>query len=189
MKPIQPFVFDPEPSAINALYAKWLPLYVAQATADDEAAEPFQAQLIELEKAMDAVPFTSMQEYHLQQAVQTCLGSMANLDGIQAAEARRIAMAEGDEREELLALIKEHRATLDASEAITPEDFEEAGGGEIGQKEVALLMQVASFPAVSAETILLKGRYLAALHANHSLGFEFAEAFVESFAALGRAKA
>ncbi|MNL77756.1 hypothetical protein D3C87_2039950 [compost metagenome] len=50
-------------------------------------------------------------------------------------------------------------------------------------------MQVASFPAVSAEAILLKGRYLAALHANHALGFEFAEAFVESFAALGRSSA
>jgi hypothetical protein len=93
------------------------------------------------------------------------------------------------ELETLLALIREHRATLDASEAITAEEFEEAGGGEIGQKEVALLMQVASFPALSAEAILLKGRYLAALHANHALGFEFAEAFVESFAALGRTSA
>ncbi|CDN91362.1 hypothetical protein [Agrobacterium tumefaciens] len=189
MKPLQPFVFDPEPSAINTLYAKWLPLYVAQATLDDQAAEPFQAQLIDLETAIDALPFTSMEEYHLQQAVQTCLGSMANLDGVQAAEARRIATAEGEEREKLLALISEHRATLDASEALTVEEFEQAGGDEIGQKEVALLMQVASFPAVSAEAILLKGRYLVALHANHALGFEFAEAFVESFAALGRASA
>lgn len=188
-KSLQPFSFDPNTPTIAALYAKWLPLYVAQATLDDASAEPFQAQLIELETAIDALPFISMQEYHLQQAVQTCLGSMANLDAAQVAEARRIAMAEGEERETLLALIKEHRATLDASEALTVEEFERAGGNEIGQNEVALLMQVASFPAVSAEAILLKGRYLASLHANHSLGFEFAEAFVESFAAFGRAKA
>ncbi|WP_320194994.1 hypothetical protein RMR10_012075 [Agrobacterium rosae] len=196
IKPIQPYSFDPSAPALTAIFSEWAVTYIGQAKMDDDNAEPFQEPLAKLETAASALPFASMQDFFHQQTIQSCLGSMcSDLDADQRDAVYALAIAESDERKTLLAMIYEHQTKLKATEALDAEDdgdmseVWENARAELGQRENSLLMTIASYPAISIDNIVLKGRYLAALHANHALGYEFAEAFVESFAELGRASA
>ncbi len=194
IKPIQPYSFDPATPALTAIFSEWAVTYVGQAKMGDDDAEPFQEPLVKLETAASALPFASMQDFFHQQTIQACLGSMcSDLDADQRDAVYALAIAEADERKTLLAMIDEHQTKLKATEALDAEDdgdMSEAWENartELGNAENAFLMKIATYPTRSIDTIVLKGRYLAALQANHALGFEFAEAFVESFAEMGKA--
>lgn len=185
---MKPFTFDPQPSVIADLFAKWIPLYVAQRPMDDDEAEPYQDPLCKLETAVADQSITSLQDFFLHHTTQTCLGSMAadySVETINAVCA--IALAEAQEREALLALINEHIdnetrfcATLDEHDDDSPE-FAAKGGDDLSTRGIELIHAIAMHPATSFEAILLKGRYLAARRARGDLSYEVAFAFVESF--------
>lgn len=91
------------------------------------------------------------------------------------------------ELESLLALIKEHIATetefaalLQLHDDDTPE-FAANGGDALSTKGEEGYWEIAGHPATALNTILLKGRYLAARHAAGELSFTHAVAFVASF--------
>ncbi len=183
--------FNPDLPPILGLYARWLPLYIGQSKMDDDEAEPFQAPLCELEKAIADQPITTMQEFYLQQTAQTCVGTMcSNFDNQQRDALFAVAMAEHAERESLLALIDQHQKVFNATQTF-PEDTgratdDDPGFAALSNQEYDLLWEVIKHPTASISNIIVKGRYLAALRAVGGLGYENAEAFVDTFASIGR---
>lgn len=185
---MKPFTFDPHPSLSSALFAAWVPMYVAQATMDDEEAEPLQDALCKLETAIHDQPMTTLQDFFVNHTTLTCFGSMAadysqeQRDAIHAA-----AMAAMKECDEVLALIAQHIenegkfcALLDEYDDDTPE-YAAIGGEELSDRGLKLIKAIASYPAASFDAIMLKGRYLAARRAHGGLAYEDAFLFVESF--------
>ena len=179
--------------SIMSLYAKWAALYIAQAKMDDDEAKPFQDPLSDLEKAIASKPISTMQDFYIQQTVETCFGSMpADYSVDRLNHVHWIAKAELVELESLLALIDLHRENYTAWNAISNladsmhPDFDPYRKGEVqalNDRDAELMERIILHPANSLEVIKAKGDYLASHQALGALGYEEAQAFVDTFAA------
>ena len=186
---MKPLTFNPQPNLLAGLFAKWAPLYVKQRPMGDEEAEPFQAELCDIEKQIGHQPIKSMQDFYRHHTTMTCLGSMAGDYTVETTNAvAAIAVAEADELQSLQDAIAEHIRVYDELNALLAVHdgdepvFESKGGKALADRDNELLNAIARHPARSYEAIVLKGRYFAARQARGDLGFYHAEAFIASFA-------
>ncbi|UIK05031.1 hypothetical protein [Neorhizobium galegae] len=179
------FKFNPAASPLADLYAQWVPLYLAQRTLDDEAAAPLQEPLLALEKAIEDQPITTMQDFHYHQTAMSCFGNLCpDYSGDRLKGIVDLALAEAKEREDLLAMIDQHKAGYRACEDY-PGETEEPEFAILSDRELELLDALVEHPLRSIGNIILRGRYLAALHEAGWLGYEQAQAFLETFASIG----
>jgi hypothetical protein len=178
-------VFNPDASLIEALFAKWVKLYVTQAPLDDAEAESFEQPLIDLEKALEAETGETMQDFQLQLMAGTCFGDGSYTYKCERSDIFAVAMAEVNERESLLIAIEAHRDGYDVCETFSTDDASDTDENETFRllcvREQELLAAVIKHPATAVSNMIQKGRYLAAVQAVGGLGFEDAEAFVASF--------
>ncbi len=178
--------FNPDVSPIDALFARWVKLYVTQANIeDDDEAEPYQQPLIDVEKEMEAQPLVTMQDFFCHQVTTSCFGDFG--DTISQERRQQIfalAMTEVNERENLLALIEQHKVAFNAAQTFHKDTGRETDGDPefdaLCEREFYLLNAVVAYPAAAISNIVLKGRYLAAVQAVGGLGYERAQLFVAS---------